>query len=106
MPSLTFIVNKSIFFSGVIPITWKETKVNPLFKPGPRDDINNYRITVSKVIEKWVDRQLNCGMQYVGQTNRMLKPALISTIISKSRMDKPKKMIISFIVTLNGQVIH
>ena len=57
-PSLVYIINKSVI-SGSFPSMWKEAKVNPLFKSGDKDDINNYRpisilSTISKLIEKWV----------------------------------------------------
>ena len=60
-PNFTFIVHKSII-SGEFPSSWKEAKVKPLFKSDPKDGINKYRPisilpTVSKLIEKWVDRQ-------------------------------------------------
>ena len=57
-----FIVNKS-FTTGKFPCSWNEEKVNPLFKSGAKDDINNYRpisflLTLSKVIAKRGDTQL------------------------------------------------
>ena len=41
-PSITYIINKSIE-SGVFPCTWKNAKVNPIFKTGDKDSVNNYR---------------------------------------------------------------
>ncbi|MCU7800226.1 MAG: hypothetical protein KZQ70_08805 [gamma proteobacterium symbiont of Lucinoma myriamae] len=56
--SLTFIVNKSLS-AGIFPNAWKQAKVNPIFKSGTKDDVNNYRPisilpTLSKLIEKWI----------------------------------------------------
>ena len=60
--SLTVIVNKCVE-NGVFPSSWKQAKVTPLYKNGPRDEINNYRPisilpTVSKLIEKIVQKNL------------------------------------------------
>ena len=41
-PSITYLVNKSII-SGTFPKAWKEAKVNPSFKSGSKEDVNNYR---------------------------------------------------------------
>ena len=41
-PSITCIINKSIE-SGGFPCTWKNAKVNPIFKIGDKDSVNNYR---------------------------------------------------------------
>ena len=61
-PSITYIVNKSIE-SGGFPCTWKNAKVNPIFKTGDKDSVNNYRPisilpTLSKIIEKWIATKL------------------------------------------------
>ena len=61
-PSITYIINKSIE-SGVFPCTWKNAKVNPIFKTGDKDNVNNYRPisilpTLSKIIEKWTASKL------------------------------------------------
>ena len=42
--SITYIVNNCIR-SGKFPTSWKLAKVNPLYKGGAKDDINNYRPT-------------------------------------------------------------
>ena len=39
-PSITYMINKSIE-SGVFPGTWKNAKVNPIFKAGDKDNVNN-----------------------------------------------------------------
>ena len=61
-PSITYIINKSIE-SRVFPWTWKNAKVNPIFKTGDKDNVNNYRPisiwpTLSKIIEKWIATKL------------------------------------------------
>ena len=61
-PSITYMINKSIE-SGVFPGTWKNAKVNPIFKAGDKDNVNNYRPisilpTLSKIIEKWTESKL------------------------------------------------
>ena len=61
-PSITYIINKSIE-SGVFPCTWKNAKVNPIFKTGDKDNVNNYRPisilpTLSNIIEKWTASKL------------------------------------------------
>ena len=40
--SLTYIINCSIK-QGIFPEQWKCAKVNPLFKKGSLNDVNNYR---------------------------------------------------------------
>ena len=60
--SITYIVNNCIR-SGKFPISWKLAKVNPLYKGGAKDDINNYRPisilpTLSKLIEKFIQKHL------------------------------------------------
>ena len=69
-PSLLFIVNKSLI-TGKFPCSWKEAKVKPLFKTGPKDDKNNCRPisilpTVSKLIEKWIESQFS---KYLNEYN-------------------------------------
>ena len=56
--SVTYLINCSIQ-SQTFPTVWKSAKVNPLFKTGAVDDVNNYRPisilpTLSKLIEKHV----------------------------------------------------
>ena len=60
--SITYIVNKCIS-NGIFPSLWKQAKVNPLFKGGDKDDVNNYRPisilpTLSKLIEKFMQIHL------------------------------------------------
>lgn len=67
-PGLTFIINKSLT-TGKFPSLWKQAKVNPIFKAGSKQDVNNYRPisilpTLSKIIEKWVNKNL---MKYLNQ---------------------------------------
>ena len=49
--------------SGKFPTSWKLAKVNPLYKGGAKDGINNYRPisilpTLSKLIEKFIQKHL------------------------------------------------
>ena len=60
--SITYIVNNCVR-SGKSPTSWKLAKVNPLYKGGAKDDINNYRPiailpTLSKLIEKFIQKHL------------------------------------------------
>lgn len=60
--SITYVANKCIR-SGQFPNSWKQAKVNPLYKGGANDDINNYRPisilpTLSKLIEKFIQKHL------------------------------------------------
>ena len=60
---ITFICNYSISKS-VFPNKWKEAKVTPLYKNGPKEEVNNYRpISIlpilSKVLEKHVHDSLS-----------------------------------------------
>ncbi|MCU7801208.1 MAG: reverse transcriptase family protein, partial [gamma proteobacterium symbiont of Lucinoma myriamae] len=58
-PSITFIINISLT-AGRFPSIWKHARVNPIFKSGSKDEVDNYRPisilpTLSKLIEKWVN---------------------------------------------------
>ena len=60
--SLMFICNQSIL-NSTFPDKWKEGKVRPLYKNGPKDDTNNYRPIsilpgISKMLEKHVHDSL------------------------------------------------
>ena len=60
--AMTVIFNKSIV-SGTFPCEWKISKVTPVYKTGPREDMNNYRpiyviSIVAKTMEKLVYNQL------------------------------------------------
>ena len=49
-------VKKSI----LIPDKWKEGKVRPLYKNGPKDDTNNYRpISILPVISKMLEKHVH-----------------------------------------------
>ena len=51
------------FKTGVVPTDWKEAKVVPVLKSGPRSQVDNYRPisilpTLSKILEKLFHKQL------------------------------------------------
>ena len=53
-----FIINKTLE-QCIFPTEWKTAKVNPIYKSGSKNDVNNYRHisflpTLSKIIEKWI----------------------------------------------------
>ena len=57
--SITYICNQSII-NSIFPDKWKEGKVRPLHKNGPRDDTNNYRpISVLPVISKLLEKHVH-----------------------------------------------
>ena len=69
---LTYVINMSLS-EGVIPTEWKAAKVTPLYKSGPRTELENYRPisvlpTLSKILERIVHRQL---LTYL-ESNRLL----------------------------------
>lgn len=58
IPSITKLINLSLSH-GVVPKSWKEANVIPLYKKGDRSDINNYRPVsilpcLSKILERIV----------------------------------------------------
>ena len=57
--SLTYICNQSII-NSTFPDKWKEGKVRPLHKNGPKDDTNNYRpISVLPVLSKLLEKHVH-----------------------------------------------
>ena len=59
---LSYLINMS-FSTGQFPTEWKKSKVSPIYKNGPKSNIENYRPisvipAISKVIEKIVHSQL------------------------------------------------
>ncbi len=57
--SITYICNESIKHS-VFPDKWKQGKVAPLHKSGPKDDVNNYRpISVLPIISKILEKHVH-----------------------------------------------
>ena len=57
--SLTYICNQSII-NSTFPNKWKEGKIRPLHKNGPRDDTNNYRpISVLPVLSKLLEKHVH-----------------------------------------------
>ncbi|CAB4020519.1 Hypothetical predicted protein [Paramuricea clavata] len=64
---LTIIFNKSLS-EGTFPHDWKISKVTPIYKNGPKHDMNNYRpisviSTIAKVMEKVAHNQLYLYLQ-------------------------------------------
>ena len=57
--SLMYICNQSIL-NSTFPDKWKEGKVRPLYKNGPKDDTNNYRtISILPVISKMLEKHVH-----------------------------------------------
>lgn len=72
--SLCYIFNNSIR-SGVFPGDWKIAKVTPIYKSGPKDNMNNYRpisviSPIAKVFERIVYNQL---YDYLQKNNLLSK---------------------------------
>ena len=67
---ITYTCNKSISTSS-FPNKWQETKVPPLHKQGPSDDINNYRpISILPVLSKILERHVSdCLLYYLNKNN-------------------------------------
>ena len=60
--SITYIAQACIS-KGYFPESWKQDKVNPLYKGGAKEEINNYRPisilpTLSKLLEKFIQKNL------------------------------------------------
>ena len=64
---LSIIFNQSLS-QGTFPYDWKISKVTPIYKKGPKHDMNNYRpisviSTIAKVMEKIAHNQLYLYLQ-------------------------------------------
>ena len=73
---LTIISNQSLS-QGTFPYDWKKSKVTPIYKKGPKHDMNNYRSisvisAITKVMEKIAHNQIYSYLQ----NENMLSPAL------------------------------
>lgn len=91
--SITYLCNLSIK-TGMFPDKWKEAKVKPLHKSGPKDDLNNYRPisilpVLSKLFERHVHDSLSCfldryklmfKLQFGFRSNHSCETALVSMI--------------------------
>ena len=91
--SITNVINCSLR-QGIFPDIWKNAKVNPLFKSGASDNVNNYRPisilpTLSKLIEKHVHNsfieflnyyKLLCKSQSGFRKNHSCESALVHMI--------------------------
>ena len=89
--SLTKICNLSIE-TGVFPSQWKQARITPIHKGGPKDDCSNYRPisilpVLSKILEKHVfihlyqylcDQKLLADSQYGFRKNHSCQTALIN----------------------------
>lgn len=70
--SLTYICNQSIV-NSVFPEKWKEGKVTPLHKNGPKDDRNNYRpISVLPVVSKLLEKHVHDSLMVYLSSNNLL----------------------------------
>ena len=70
--SLTFICNQSIM-NSTFPEKWKEGKVTPLHKNGPKDDTNNYRpISVLPVLSKLLEKHVHDSLMFYLASNNLL----------------------------------
>lgn len=72
--SLAAIINMSIT-KGIFPNDWKQAKISPIHKEGPKTDPNNYRpisilSTVSKIIEKIIFKQVYDHLNSNGILNK------------------------------------
>ena len=71
---LNYICNRSLF-TGVFPDRLKYTSIQPLFKIGSKDDINNYRpisilTSFSKIFEKVMQKRL---LKHLTEHNILVK---------------------------------
>ena len=70
--SLTFICNQSIM-NSTFPEKWKECKVTPFHKNGPKDDTNNYRpISVLPVLSKLLEKHVHDSLMFYLSSNNLL----------------------------------
>ena len=70
--SLTYICNQSII-NSTFPEKWKEGKVSPLHKSGPKEDTNNYRpISVLPVLSKLLEKHIHDTLMFYLTSNNLL----------------------------------
>ena len=67
-----YICNQSILKSALLD-KWKEGKVRPLYKNGPKDDTNNYRpISILPVISKMLEKHVNESLMTYLTSHKLL----------------------------------
>ncbi len=72
--SLTKIFNMAII-SATVPSEWKIARVTPIFKNGPRNQLNNYRpISILPVVSKLFEKVLCEQLQEYLDTQELLSP--------------------------------
>ena len=54
---ICYYITQACISKGYFPDSWKQAKVNPLYKSGAKEEINNYR-TLSKLLEKFIQKNL------------------------------------------------
>ena len=70
--SLMYICNQSIL-NSTFPDKWKEGKVRPLYKNGPKDDTNNYRpISILPVISKMLAKHVHDSLMTYLTSHKLL----------------------------------
>ena len=70
--SITYICNQSII-NSTFPEKWKEGKVSPLHKSGPKDDTNNYKpISVLPVVSKLLEKHIHDTLMFYLTSNNVL----------------------------------
>ena len=70
--SLTTIFNRSIF-TGMFPCEWKTAKVTPIYKSGPKSNLDNYRpISIISVTAKTKEKLAYNGKIYLQMHNTAL----------------------------------
>ena len=70
--SLMYICNQSIL-NSTFPDKWKEGKVRPLYKNGPKDDTNNYRpISILPVISKMLEKHVHDSLMTYLTSHKLL----------------------------------
>ena len=100
-----YICNQSIV-NLTFPDKWKEGKVRPLYKNGPKDDTNNYRpISILPIISKMVEKHVHDSLMTYMTSHKLLHSTQSGFKHNHSCETALLKMVNTFLEDINNSQI-